>query len=337
MCGIWAVFGLPADVIKCASYAMKICHRGPDAFRMETIPHFQNCCLAFHRLTILDDLHGMQPMRVKTLPHLYLIYNGEIYNYERVARRFDFNLVTTCDGEVILHLYNKFGIERMAQTLDGVFAFCVIDTEKKEVHIGRDTFGVRPLFTLIKAGTENAGVLAVSSEAKALIPLMKDFQQQGGEMTIAPFPARHFASYGLSRDGKAMFIEQKAYTEIGMSPLFETSVKPDSSDIMQNIRNLFIEAVRKRLMSERRIGCLLSGGLDSSLVASYLTRLAKENGIDYPVQTFAVGMEGSTDIAAARKVAEHIGKSKGLFHFFSHLPIRANTDGKHSLPKANLC
>ena len=245
--------------------------------------------------------------------------------------------VTTCDGEVILHLYNKFGVERMAQTLDGVFAFCVIDTEKKEVHIGRDTFGVRPLFTLIKAGTKNAGVLAVSSEAKALMPLMKDFQQHGDEMTVAPFPARHYASYGLSRDGKAMFIEQKAYTEIGMSPLFETNVKADLSDVMQNIRNLFIEAVRKRLMSERRIGCLLSGGLDSSLVASYLTRLAKENGIDYPVQTFAVGMEGSTDIAAARKVAEHIGKSRGLFHFFSYLAMGANTDCKQPLPKANLC
>jgi len=307
MCGVWAVFGVPLDFLKYVSCAAKICHRGPDAFRMETIPHFQNCCLAFHRLSILDDLHGMQPMRIKALPHVYLIYNGEIYNYKEVGKQFDFDYVTTCDGEAILHLYDKFGIQKMAQMLDGVFAFCVVDTKKKEVHIGRDTYGVRPLFTLKQAGNKNAGILAVSSEAKAFIPLMKDFQENGNEMMINPFPAREYASYALSGEGQTTFIEQKTFTEVGKLPLFETTVKPALGDVTQNIRTLFTEAVRKRLMSERRIGCLLSGGLDSSLVASYLTKLAKENGIDYPVQTFSIGMKGSTDIAAARKVAQHIG------------------------------
>ena len=309
MCGIWAVFGVSADFSVCVSYAMKICHRGPDAFRMETIPHFQNCCLAFHRLAILDDLHGMQPMRVKALPHLYLIYNGEIYNYKKLGKQFGFEYVTNCDSEVILHLYNKVGIERMAQMLDGVFAFCVVDTKNKQVHIGRDTFGVRPLFVLKKAGKKNAGILAVSSEAKALFPLMIQFKKQGCKMKISPCPPGQCASYCLSPNGKTTFIEQKAFTGVGTLPLFETNVKPVWNDVMQNIRNLFTEAVRKRLIGDRKIGCLLSGGLDSSLVASYLTKLAKENGIEYPVQTFSVGMEGSTDIVAARKVAQHIGKS----------------------------
>ena len=201
----------------------------------------------------------------------------------------------------------------MAQMLDGVFAFCITDTKRKEVHIGRDTFGVRPMFTLKKAGDKNAGILAVSSEAKALVSLMKHFQKHGDEMIIKPFPAGQFASYGLSHDGKTTFIKQKSYTDVGKPPMFETRVNPDSSDIMENIRSLFIEAVRKRLMTERRIGCLLSGGLDSSLVASYLTKLAKENGIDYPLQTFSVGMEGSTDIVAARKVAKHIGRLGSVF------------------------
>jgi len=112
----------------------------------------------------------------------------------------------------------------------------------------------------------------------------------------------------LSPDGQTTFIEQKAYTEVGKMPVFQTNVKPDSPDAMENIKKLFSEAVRKRLMADRRIGCLLSGGLDSSLVASYLTKLAKESGIDYPIQTFSIGMEGSTDVAAARKVAKHIGE-----------------------------
>ena len=291
---------------------MKISQRGPDVFRMETIPHFQNCCVAFHRLAIVDDLYGMQPMRIKALPHLYLIYNGEIYNHKEVGKQFDFDFFTKCDGEVILHLYDKFGAEKMAQMLDGVFAFCIIDTKNKEVHIGRDTFGIRPMFTLSVAGKET-GILALSSEAKALIPLIKNFEKNGNKIVVKPFPPGQYASYSLSPDGQTTFIQQKAYTKVGKPPVFETSVKPDSSDVMENIKKLFSEAVRKRLMADRRIGCLLSGGLDSSLVASYLTKLAKENGIDYPIQTFSIGMEGSTDVAAARIVAKHIGKLESLW------------------------
>lgn len=329
MCGIWAIFGIP-EYSKYATCAMKISQRGPDVFRMETIPHFQNCCVAFHRLAIVDDLYGMQPMRIKALPHLYLIYNGEIYNHKAVGKQYDFDFFTKCDGEVILHLYDKFGAEKMAQMLDGVFAFCIIDTKNKEVHIGRDTFGIRPLFTLSVAGRET-GILALSSEAKALVPLIKQFEENGSKIVVKPFPPGQYASYSLSPDGQATFIEQNAYTEIGKPPVFETNVVPDSNDVMENIRKLFSEAVRKRLMSDRRIGCLLSGGLDSSLVASYLTKLAKESGIDYPIQTFSIGMEGSTDVAAARIVAKHIGSEHHEVIFTAEEGIQALRDVIYSL------
>lgn len=329
MCGIWAIFGIP-EYSKYATCAMKISQRGPDVFRMETIPHFQNCCVAFHRLAIVDDLYGMQPMRIKALPHLYLIYNGEIYNHKAVGKQYDFDFFTKCDGEVILHLYDKFGAEKMAQMLDGVFAFCIIDTKNKEVHIGRDTFGIRPLFTLSVAGRET-GILALSSEAKALVPLIKQFEENGSKIVVKPFPPGQYASYSLSPDGQTTFIEQNAYTEIGKPPVFETNVVPDSNDVMENIRKLFSEAVRKRLMSDRRIGCLLSGGLDSSLVASYLTKLAKESGIDYPIQTFSIGMEGSTDVAAARIVAKHIGSEHHEVIFTAEEGIQALRDVIYSL------
>lgn len=309
---------------------MEISQRGPDVFRMETIPHFQNCCLAFHRLAIVDDLHGMQPMRIKALPHLYLIYNGEIYNHKEVGKKYDFDFFTKCDGEVLLHLYDKFGSEKMAQMLDGVFAFCLIDTLKKQVHIGRDTFGIRPLFTLSLAG-KDTGILALCSEAKALVPLIKHFEKNGDKILVKPFPPGHFASFSLSADGQTTLIEQKAYTEVGKMPVFDTNVKPDSPDVMENIRKVFSEAVRKRLMADRRIGCLLSGGLDSSLVASYLTKLAKENGIDYPIQTFSIGMEGSTDVAAARKVAAHIGSEHHEVIFTAEEGIQALRDVIYAL------
>ncbi|XP_031566811.1 asparagine synthetase [glutamine-hydrolyzing]-like [Actinia tenebrosa] len=329
MCGIWAIFGIP-DYPKYASFAMNISGRGPDCFRMETIPHFQDCCLVFHRLAVVDDLYGMQPMRVKKLPHLYLIYNGEIYNHKATEEKYGFDVMTKCDGEVILHLYDKFGAEKTAQMLDGVFAFCIIDTKKKQIHLGRDTFGVRPMFTL-EGKANKKGVLALCSEIKSLVPVERHIASNGHKMVLDVFPPGHYASYDLSPNGSVTLIEKGPYTFIGKRPVFDTRVAPTSSDAQENIRQLFTEAVRKRLMADRRIGCLLSGGLDSSLVASLLTKLAKESGIDYPIQTFSIGMEGSTDILAARKVAAHIGSEHHEVTFSAQEGIDALRDVIYAL------
>ncbi len=85
MCGIWALFGSDECLsVQCIN-AMKIAHRGPDAFRFENVNGFTNCCFGFHRLAIVDQLYGMQPLRVKKFPYLWLCYNGEIYNHIRVS------------------------------------------------------------------------------------------------------------------------------------------------------------------------------------------------------------------------------------------------------------
>lgn len=84
MCGIWAVFGSDDCLSGHLVNAMKVAHRGPDAFRIENINGFTNCCLGFHRLAIMDQLHGMQPLRIRKFPFLLLCYNGEIYNHLRV-------------------------------------------------------------------------------------------------------------------------------------------------------------------------------------------------------------------------------------------------------------
>ncbi|XP_061179872.1 asparagine synthetase [glutamine-hydrolyzing]-like [Saccostrea echinata] len=301
MCGIWAIFGSDDDVAIQCNAAHKITHRGPDAFRLETIHHFPNCALGFHRLSIVDDLAGMQPMRVFKYPHIWLMYNGEIYNHKFLEEQFNFDTSTECDGEVIIHLYARGGAEYAARHLDGVFAFIILDTAERKVYVGRDTFGVRPSF---KAYIEEKKFLAICSEAKGLMPLK---QVSDSDVQITPFPPGHVEAYSLDLNGRATYMNTTRFNKIGECPEYKTLVNPIDDDILGSIRDLLDAAVHKRTMAERRIGCLLSGGLDSSLVSSLFVRKAKELGIKYPIQTFSIGMEGSPDLLAARKVANHIG------------------------------
>ncbi|KAL5007851.1 hypothetical protein ScPMuIL_016657 [Solemya velum] len=298
MCGIWAIFGSEEDISVQCNAAHEIGHRGPDAFRIETIHYFPKCCLGFHRLAIVDDLHGMQPMRIFRHSHVWLIYNGEIYNHKEIEQQLGIECTTSCDGEIIIHLYAKHGIEYAAKHLDGVFAFCILDTEKRQVFLGRDTFGVRPLFRLQTAD----GLLAICSEAKGLLGLKHNSTSKG----IEPFLPGHVETYELDDKCRARLIEKTQFHKIGDPPAYTTCLQTTDDNTKRNIRLLLEAAVTKRLMSERRIGCLLSGGLDSSLVTALVVKHAKENNFMYPIQTFSIGMEGSTDLLAARKVAEHL-------------------------------
>ncbi|CAG2064710.1 unnamed protein product, partial [Timema podura] len=121
-----------------------------------------NSCIGFHRLSIVDCLYGMQPMKLHQYPYLSLLCNGEIYNCHRLREQFDFKYETNCDVECILHLFAAGGVENVVKNLDGVFAFILIDAKEGRVHCGRDPYGVRPLFRLYS----EIGVLGVCSEAK---------------------------------------------------------------------------------------------------------------------------------------------------------------------------
>lgn len=323
MCGIWALFGSDECLAIQCTNAMKIAHRGPDAFRIENVNGFTNCCFGFHRLAIVDQLYGMQPLRVKKFPYLWLCYNGEIYNHKLLKDQFEFDYQTRVDGEILLHLYDRFGIEKMISLLDGVFAFVLLDTINRKVFLGRDTYGVRPMFKLL---TDN-GFLAVCSEAKGLTQITHSMSEP---VKITPFPPGHFEVFDLKLNGKVKSIQLDRFhcctekpkhaeyddaEELGKGFALET--------VKGNIRILFENAVRKRLMAHRRIGCLLSGGLDSSLVAATLVKLAKEQELQYPIQTFAIGAEDSPDIAAARKVAAHIGSEHHEVSFTPEEAIKA--------------
>ncbi|XP_078703675.1 asparagine synthetase [glutamine-hydrolyzing]-like isoform X2 [Branchiostoma floridae x Branchiostoma belcheri] len=326
MCGIWAIFGSDEDVSKQCISALRIGHRGPDCFRLENINHFKNCCFGFHRLAIVGDMFGMQPMRVHRYPQIWLCFNGEIYNYRKIAQQFRFNYETGCDGEAIISLYMHGGIEFAAKHLDGVFAFILLDTQQKRVYLGRDTYGVRPMFRLLK----DDGFLAVCSEAKGLMGVSHD--NDDNKVDIEPFPPGHFEAYDLSPNGKVTLRECARFHKIGDLPKYDALVKPqEKEDIYTNIRVLLEGAVKKRLIGGRRIGCLLSGGLDSSLISALLLKHAKKSGIVYPVQTYAVGMEGSPDVLAARTVAKYIGSEHHEVSFTPEEGIQAIEDVIYNL------
>ncbi|KAM3596773.1 uncharacterized protein V6R79_020549 [Siganus canaliculatus] len=323
MCGIWALFGSDECLsIQCTS-AMKIAHRGPDAFRFENVNGFTNCCFGFHRLAIVDQLYGMQPLRIKKFPFLWLCYNGEIYNHHMLSNQFKFDCQTKVDGEVLLHLYERFGIQKMASLLDGVFAFVLLDTANRKVFLGRDTYGVRPLFKFLT----DDGFLAVCSEAKGLTNLTHAMDTPAN---IVPFLPGHFEVFDLKPNGKVQSIQKAMFhccTKEPTHAIYDTVERLPTSfeedTVKNNIRMLFENAVRKRLMSHRRIGCLLSGGLDSSLVAATLVKLAKEEKVQYPIQTFSIGSEDSPDVKAARKVAAHISSEHHEVNFTAEEGIQA--------------
>lgn len=304
MCGIWAIFGLnvPSLTDVCTNFE-KIAHRGPEAFKIEFDQAVQNGYLGFHRLAIVDNLHGMQPMRLHSCPHLFLLCNGEIYNHKTIGSEYCFPYVTQCDVEAIIHLYEHLGAANVASMLDGVFAFCLMDIKRRRILIARDPYGVRPLFRLYS----DDGQLAVCSESKGLIEITKQIKSK---WTLEPFPPGFYEEYEILNDGRTKLLNKVNYYKPGDKPAFRTSVPYDKlscDDVHENIRKLLIASVKKRLMTDREIGCLLSGGLDSSLIAALLAKYADHLNVPCKIKSFAIGMEGSPDLVAARQVAEHIG------------------------------
>nr|XP_026489772.1 asparagine synthetase [glutamine-hydrolyzing] [Vanessa tameamea] len=305
MCGIWATFGteggLSAACLKCFS---AIVHRGPDAWRIEQDAREPLGTLGFQRLAIVDGLHGMQPMRLHRYPRITLICNGEIYNYKRLQDQYNFPYETNCDVEAIIHCYENFGISDAVKKLDGVFAFCLVDGEKRKIFISRDPYGVRPLF---KLQDDENGFMAICSEAKGLIGLK---QKASETSTLGQFPPGHLEEWDMLEGGKVKLNKTEQYFTPGTAPRFLPFVSEEEISelsVYEKTAYLLEAACKKRLMSDRRIGCLLSGGLDSSLITALVVKLAKIHKLPYKIQTFAIGMGDSPDLIAARTVAEYLG------------------------------
>ena len=278
MCGIFGIYNNQVELNydELIKEGQKIVHRGPDN---TTILKENNYFMMFHRLAIngLSEL-GNQPMILNTHPNIILMANAEIYNFKDLANKYEIELTTGSDCEIIIHLYQKLGIEKCIQELDGVFSFFLLDKTNNQIIIGHDPIGIRSLYWSCKNG------LYVSSELKSLINLTDDIQM---------YPPGTYTIYTMDTNEYQNF----QYFSIPSNHLYS-----DDEMIIHTIKDKLYQSVNKRLLSDRKIGCLLSGGIDSSII-TYITSeiIGPEN-----LKTFSIGLKDSPDLISAKCVANHL-------------------------------
>jgi len=314
MCGIFALLNNSAtfhpQTIK-NSFMLGI-NRGPE---QSTLYYKDDdVYLGFHRLAIngLNPASG-QPM---TLNNITLICNGEIYNYAEL-----YTLLgmpeghTDSDCEVIIHLYARFGLDYTLQLLDGVFAFVLHDLRddtKPLIHVARDPYGVRPLYMvvpdLLLTGTEP--IFAFASELKVLHSLCSSSVDIHTESTYNNFHFAHvtpgsFLTFSKNPDYTHWHLTAKInYHTFKFITGSMTTDNPVDLATYENIYGGLVAAVKKRVVgtSDRKIACLLSGGLDSSLIAALVNKY-----YDGELETYSIGMPGSEDLKYAEIVAKYLG------------------------------
>lgn len=301
MCGIVGVFDLKSDSQKLRPQVLKMSkklrHRGPD---WSGIYCGENAILAHERLSIVDVQSGKQPLYSKDRKHI-LAVNGEIYNHQELRKTLNgsYEFLTQSDCEVILALYRKKGTV-FIEDLNGIFAFALYDEEKDFYIIGRDHMGIIPLYM----GWDKYGNFYVASELKAL---------EGYCNKIEEFMPGHYMT--SEKPGELVEWYKRDWET------YDT-VKDNSTSI-DDLKDALEAAVHRQLMSDVPYGVLLSGGLDSSVVSAIAKKYASkrienqdQSAAWWPqLHSFAVGLEGSPDLAAAQKVADHIGTVHHEVHF----------------------
>lgn len=265
--------GVSADLQKFKKGFDKTISRGPDDSR---IINTGNGLLGFHRLAIMGlTPEGMQPFE---LDGSYTVCNGEIYGFDKLKKTLSakYSFKSDSDCEIILPLYFEYGTDMFAM-LDAEFAMIIYDGRKKEYIAARDPIGIRPLYY----GYDETGVIVFASEPKNLTGLCKK---------IMPFPPGHYY-----KDGK--FICYRDMTKV------DKVIKDGVETVCKNINTLLTAGIEKRLVADAKVGFLLSGGLDSSLVCAVAAKKSKA-----PIKTFAIGMTGDAiDLKYAKQVADYIG------------------------------
>ena len=219
----------------------------------------------------------------------YVVCNGEIYNYKELAQRWNIHLEDgTSDCAVLAGLLAKLGPTEFCRTLDGVFATVIVDVQKQIFYVMRDPYGVRPLYE----GVFPTGERMWASEIKGISASCTE---------VKPFPPGTWRSYTL----QGSFVDEVRYHTCPHVKMACFSPIHGGEMARLALREALISAVKKRLLSDRPIGALLSGGLDSSLVCAIAAKELAKSG--KKLNTFSIGMPGSTDLQFARRVADHIG------------------------------
>ena len=275
MCGIVAVLfpTIPKPIFE--NHLNKGKHRGPD--NTQICYASDDVWLGFHRLAIngLDDASN-QPFY---MDGIFLICNGEIYNYKDLFYKLQITPTTHSDCEIIIHLYKQFGIDYVVHAIDASeFSFVLYDTNTQTIHVARDPYGVRPLY---KGHTKH--MLYFASELKMMPPLD----------SVEQFPPGTIMT--ITKDTTVM----KKYCSLPSISKHQIS--------HDHVYQSLYTAVKKRVLNtERPIACLLSGGLDSSIVASLVRQVMTDYNIVVPLETYSIGLPGAEDLKYADIMAHYL-------------------------------
>jgi len=291
-----ATLGQPSADLRARAFeaSQRMRHRGPD---WSGVYADRRTILVHERLSIVDVESGAQPLRSPD-GRLVLAVNGEIYDHMALRATVDYAFTTASDCEVLLPLWRDRGVEFL-NDIDGIFAFVAYDAETGDWLVARDAIGVIPLYM----GRTEDGTLVISSEMKGLFGLCRSFEE---------FPPGSYLRRGDKAPTRWYTPRWRAYEAVRGAPFDPLA-----------LRAAFESAVERQLMCDVPYGVLLSGGLDSSLVAATAAKFARRRvesgGADeawWPrLHSFAIGLEGSPDLAAARKVGTALGTVHHSFLF----------------------
>lgn len=308
MCGVGAIFsrnGAPVDAQELRWMINLMQHRGPDGQGVDIL-HNGQLGLVHTRLAINDQLHGQQPMSDEQA-QVTLTYNGEIYDCARLRaelRQLGYHFKTATDTEVVIKLYQAYGLN-MFEHMNGEFAFILWDNRKKRLLAGRDRFGIKPLYFLDANGT-----LAFASEMKPLLMLDRIPYQASHDYLLSSFMGSFighesfFEGIKAVKPGHYMLLDQQG---LRMSPFWEQDFSKKTNlsfdEAKAELSHLLKQAVDRRLVADSEVACYLSGGVDSTIVASLAAETQPE------LKTFSIGFEGAgfDESGLARQSAQALG------------------------------
>jgi asparagine synthase (glutamine-hydrolysing) len=302
MCGICGSVsaGAPVDADRVAAMSATLVHRGPDSFG-----EFSDgrAALAARRLSIIDLATGDQPIANED-GALHVVQNGEIYNYRELRRdleRGGHRFRTQGDTEVLLHLYEEHG-DGFAERLRGMFAVAIWDGRRRRLVLARDRFGIKPLYY-----RDDGDELTFASELRALPPGEIDLDALEAFLAFnsIPAPLTIFREVRKLPAGHLLLWEDgRVRVERFARPAPIDPRRDEEAELVEELRARLRDSVRAHLVSDVPVGVLLSGGVDSALLAA----LAAEERSE-PLQTFSIGFEERSfdELADARRVAERYG------------------------------
>jgi asparagine synthase (glutamine-hydrolysing) len=309
MCGIAGIVNLDgraADAGLLARMNEAIRHRGPDE---EGTYLDGRVGLAMRRLAIIDLAGGQQPIANEDRS-VWIVFNGEIYNYRELKKRLEdlgHRFRTDCDTEAIVHAYEQYGAD-CPNYLRGMFAFAIWDERRQELFLARDRVGKKPLLYARVGGS-----FVFGSEFSALLrhpAVGREVDREALHYYLSfmcvPAPLTAYRDIRKLEPGHSLTLTRdgRVKTERYWQPDFTKKVRLSEEEAGERAVELLREAVRVRLMSEVPLGAFLSGGVDSSAVVALM---AEESGA--PVKTFSIGFDESdfSELHHARRVAERVG------------------------------